>query len=144
MSTLIKIWFSYCLISNYGLCQRIEAPCLTSMWYSLSSGGDVGEQRESTFHPVTSGEYSVIWSLWTGSVSAIKSVLRKWNHHLIRILGFDGAFASRLSVYVVQTLTIHNIIRVGIVGQLGHFDTPEDIVQFFVNNEEVISSVIII
>lgn len=38
-------------------------------------------------------------------------------------------------------LTIHNIIRVGIVGQLGHFDTPEDIVRFPVNKEEVISSV---
>lgn len=58
------------------------------------------------------------------------------------ILGFEEDFACRLSVLVVWTLTIHNIIRVRIVGQLGHFDTPEDIVQFAVNIDEVISSVV--
>lgn len=51
-----------------------------------------------------------------------------WNQCYIMILGFEEDFACRLSVLVVWTLTIHNIIRVRIVGQLGHFDTPEDIV----------------
>lgn len=58
------------------------------------------------------------------------------------IFGFEEDFVCRFLVLVVWIFIIYNIIGVRIVGQLGYFDILEDIVQFVVNNYEVISFVV--